>query len=151
MTQSEINLAVASAIKLIAANNPSGVTSALRSIGYQTQYDIIPSAQIETALHELYLADKAKFYSVLKRVSWDNATLNWTNDPANKAKLLSSVNIPSTARTGDWWQPWVDALAGSDTTTAVTTAPTPTPVGVYIAFSAIAIAVVVLIVIILKK
>lgn len=143
---------VASVITLIADNNPRGVTSELRRMGFQTSYDIIPSAQVQVALHELYLADKAKFYNLLQNVNWDSSNLNYTNDPANRDIILSALGINTSVARVDFngaWHNLLNILQGTDTST--TTTESGTPAGVYIAFAGVIIALIVIIVIVFKK
>lgn len=149
-----INEEVIAAIHVISSNNPRGVLRELRKEGYVTQFDLIPIEDIEAELYRVYMTDKTKFYNILSRVDWNNEILNWTNQPANKDRILAAIGAPaSTARLsfGSAWQGFVTFLAGQEVPGDPGSVTEGTPASVYIALAVVALAVVGIVIFALRK
>lgn len=111
MTTADYNKAVASAIKLIVANNGGKVAYALRSAGYETK-DYVESPELEMALFQLHSVDPKKFYQLLSTVPWNSGNHNWTNEPKYRDEIMKLVGDASGSQVarGNWWDIFLTLL-----------------------------------------
>lgn len=104
MTSQQYNKGIATIVKTIVANNAGGVARALKEAGYETK-NYIPASELESVLLQLSLANRDKFFEVLKAVPWNNGDVA-TNQPQVRETLMKLVDAqPGSplARSGDWW------------------------------------------------
>lgn len=155
MASQDTQLAIASVIKIIASNNAPGAVAQLKAqAGYQSAFDIIPAAEVETLLWNLYRTNKPLFWSVLKAIPYQRDRVDSTTSPDTISKLKEIVaSVGGSTQKGDWWQQLLDQLQSKDKTETTTTTTTsePTSPAAYIAYGILAIAVIVLVIYLLKK
>lgn len=123
MTTEEYNQAIISVIELIVANNAGGTARVLKQAGYTTK-DFIPESELKTALLQLHMSDRKKFFEVLHSIEWNHGNTNWTNDPKYRDRLINSLSkeTGSPIAKGGFWSALL-GLLGS----AVTPPPPPPP------------------------
>lgn len=90
--QQDYNLAVASIIKIIVANNAGCVARLLRQYGYPTA-DKIPASELEATLFTVHCASPELFYSILSKCEWNHRNNNWTNSEQVSEQIVSCVQI----------------------------------------------------------
>jgi hypothetical protein len=104
-----INKAISLTIPIIVQNNAAGVARVLRQLGYEKK-TIIPAAELEAKMFQLYLADPKKFFAALANIEWLQSETE-TNKPEIKNKLIAIVGLQETPDTkGDWWKKLVSML-----------------------------------------
>lgn len=99
----DYNKSIAILIHLIVMNNAFGVANALKKEGYDTK-NFIPAPELEAALLQLSIADKAKFFRVMKNIEWNPGHVS-TNDAEvinNMVKFTQQHASPSVSKV-NWW------------------------------------------------
>ena len=121
MTAQQYNQAVISVIELIVVNNAGGTARALKQAGYPIK-DFIPESELKTALLQLHMSDRKKFFEVLNAIEWNYGNTNWTNDPKYRDKLINSLSkeTGSPVAKGGFWGSLINALGQA-------LVPTPSP------------------------
>lgn len=112
MTSQEYNRSVVMLVHLIVMNNAGMVARALRQIGYPVK-DFLPAAELEAALLQLSMADRAKFFQMMKNIQW-NTGHRATNQPEminGLIKLASEGN--ASVNNTNWWPSMVTILENS--------------------------------------
>lgn len=104
MTLQDQNKAVTIIIHLIVLNNAGGVARALNKEGYESK-DYIRAPELEKALLQLYIADSARFFEIMKTISWNYGHIE-TNKPEIKDELIKLVvsNTEHEVSKDTWWQ-----------------------------------------------
>lgn len=92
MTTQQQNAAVATINKIIASNNPTTAVSVLKQNGFQTQFDVLPADQIESALNNLYNSNRATYLNVVKQIPYREDITNWTTSPDTKTSIRNIAN-----------------------------------------------------------
>lgn len=145
MTTEQYNKSIALLISMIVANNAGGVKRALKEAGYNSTYDFVPPAELESVLFKIHGADRIKFFEILKKVDWNFGNNNWTNKPEYRdqiIKLVGQANGNTQLAKKDWWQSAIAFIQGTPPTTTVSTTETPARgVGFYIGMFFIAAAI----------
>lgn len=126
MTQQELNAAVIAINKIIASNNPVAAVDALKKYGFQTKFDVLPAADIEKALLELYTANPSTYFQVIKEIPYRDTITNWTTSPETKQNIyniasqlgVNQLNGNPSAKIdfGNIWHSIVTTIGGSSTT-----------------------------------
>lgn len=103
--------------KVISANNPSGLASALRAEGIN-----VPSGYTESSLVDIlfsvFQSDKAKWVRVVKAVPFNNMANNWTtsSEIISAANSIPGVDTSNQKFLGIDWGKVGDFIGGSTTT-----------------------------------
>lgn len=109
--QQDYNIAVASIIKIIVANNAGCVARTLRQAGYPTM-DKIPHSELEATLFTVHSVNKYLFYEIMKRCEWNMGNNNWTNDVTYRDQLMSAVqqHTGMAVDKNNWWNSAINFL-----------------------------------------
>lgn len=127
MTQQEIRRSVLTINDTIATNNPTGLTTVLKAVGYpvDNRFDSLSHADLTKALWDLYNTDKAKWAQVIRSVPFNYEKTDASTSPATRATFESITrsfnpvddSLNATAR-GEkkWYQTAAEYLLGATTT-----------------------------------
>lgn len=114
MTIQDYNKSIALLIHLIVINNAGTVARVLRQAGYPVK-NYIPEAELETALLQLHIADRNKFFTVMKSIPWNDGHTA-TND-ANMIKnviQLTQMHAGPMVNNTNWWPSLIDFVSQSN-------------------------------------
>lgn len=103
ITLQDYNKSVALLIHLIVMNNAGMAARVLAQAGYPVK-NYIPEPELEAALLQLHIADKKRFFEVIKNISWNPGHIA-TNDEniINNMINLTQANAGTDANTSTWW------------------------------------------------
>ena len=88
MTPSELRSSAIIVNSIIATNNPRVATDALRREGYQSTYDIMGAAEIETVLLNIYDRDPLKWTKIVSYVPYRTDITNSSTSPEVKQTIV---------------------------------------------------------------
>lgn len=103
MSIQDYNKAIVLLIHVIVMNNAFGVARVLKNQGYDKK-DYIPSGDIETALLQLYILDRDRFFRALRSIEWNPGHIA-TNQQQISGQLMklaaqSGIEVNNT----NWWK-----------------------------------------------
>lgn len=114
MTIQDYNKSVALLIHLIVMNNAGMVARALRQAGYPVK-NYIPGPELETALLQLNIADRNKFFRVMKSISWNDGHTATNNPEMIKNVIqLTQMHAGSMVNNTNWWPSLIDYISQSN-------------------------------------
>lgn len=110
MILQEYNKAIILVIHYIVKNNAYGVAKALKDEKYDTK-NYIPAAELEMALLQLYIADKNRFFKVMKNITWNKGHVSTNQFAKDKLMQLTSIQSGASVTDDNWWQSLISSLS----------------------------------------
>lgn len=107
----DYNIAILAVIKMIVENNAGCVARKLKDAGYETK-NFIPSAELESVLFQLHMANPTVFFWVMRHCDWNYGNNNWTNEPKYRDQIIANVKIHTGAEVdkSNWWSTTINYL-----------------------------------------